>query len=638
VATTSGNSPYKLFGDYTLFEVVGSLPAVLAELIPGEDDLLRDGGVPLGVHEEGPGVKVTRYEKVLKFEMELLPGQKKSVNLKVSSNKRGFTSAEIEKLRKLDYFTALDQREMELEGILRRGMKIRVPEEAVNNIYKAQILYNQTQIVQAADRDYYMPVQGSFGVWPWEQMKQLVALDGCGYHQDVRKSLGYFLKLQGKRPPNAKVKSYEGVFPSSWAFEESGWEEDSESTIYGLIDKGEIWKKEEFPNWTNNTGAVLYAFGEHYFYTRDREWLSRVAPALIKACNWIINERQQTKERDAQGEKVLHYGLMPPGQPYDTDTSQKGDYYPCCTDGFTYQGFARIAEALVDMGHPEGPRLLKEAESYREDILEVLRRTRQTNPDLPPYPERLYGPEGWGSFVTGAIVLIDAGLIDPRDPAFQAIEGYTKKNFNLNVLGLWGRCHSDDRRLKGSYYMVAPEDIYHYGFVVRGEREKALLTFYSALAFGVDKETLGAIERFSLYDRRYTPFFIDSSGAMRICGMIRRSLLLEKESELWLLAAAPRRWLQPGKEVAVLDAPTYFGSLNLRVKSQVNQGNIAVELLLRKDRPNRLRKVLLRLPHPDKQRMQQVTVNGAPWKNFDAEQEVIELKPLENRYQIVAQY
>ena len=225
-------------------------------------------------------------------------------------------------------------------------MKIRVPEEAVNNIYKAQILYNQTQMVQAADRDYYMPVQGSFGVWPWEQMKQLVALDGYGHHEDVRKSLGYFLKLQGRRPPSAKVKSYEGVFPSSWAFEESGWEQDSESTIYGLIAKVAAWKEQEFPNWTDNTGAVLYAFAEHYFYTRDRGWLAGVAPALIKACNWIITERQQSKERDAQGHKVLHYGLMPPGQPYDTDTSPEGDYYPCCTDGFTYQGFARIAEAL----------------------------------------------------------------------------------------------------------------------------------------------------------------------------------------------------------------------------------------------------------------------------------------------------
>jgi len=36
--------------------------------------------------------------------------------------------------------------------------------------------------------------------------------------------------------------------------------------------------------------------------------------------------------------------------------------------------------------------------------------------------------------------------------------------------------------------------------------------------------------------------------------------------------------------------------------------------------------------------MKQVTVNGISWKDFDAEREAIELKPLENRYQILAKY
>ena len=135
---------------------------------------------------------------------------------------------------------------------------------------------------------------------------------------------------------------------------------------------------------------------------------------------------------------MLHYGLLPPGQAYDTDASPEGDYYPCCTDGFTYQGFARIAEALVDMGHPEAPRLLKEAESYREDILEVLRRTRQTNRELPAYPERLYGPEGWGSFATGAIALVDAGLVDPGDPAFEDIESLREEEFQPECSGSHG--------------------------------------------------------------------------------------------------------------------------------------------------------------------------------------------------------
>ena len=86
IATTD-EPPY--FWSYKLFDVTGSLPP-LPEPSPGESDgILRDGSTLLGVHEEGPGVTATPYAKATRFEMDLLPGQKKSVCLKVSTNKRG---------------------------------------------------------------------------------------------------------------------------------------------------------------------------------------------------------------------------------------------------------------------------------------------------------------------------------------------------------------------------------------------------------------------------------------------------------------------------------------------------------------------------------------------------------------------
>jgi hypothetical protein len=397
-------------------------------------------------------------------------------------------------------------------------------------------------------------------------------------------------------------------------------------------------KEGNFPNWVSNTGSALRAFAEHYFYTRDRRWLESLAPAMVKACNWIIETRQTTKEKDAQGEKVLHYGLMPAGQPYDTEAGQGPDYYYCMTDGYTYQGFKRMAEALVDAQHPEGTRLRREADSYGQDILEAMRRARRSDPNLPPYPERLRGSDGWGSLGSGELALIDAGLVAPEDPVFEQIESFMKSHFNYNVLGLSGRCHADDPHVPGSYYMVSSEDVYHYAFVTRGDVEKALLSLYSALAFGVDKDTLGAIERFSLYDRRYAPFFIDSSGGMRICLMIRRTLLLEKETELRLLPAAPRHWLEAGKTIQLEDMPTYFGEVNLSVESQVQRKRIVADLKLRLDRPDRLKKVSLRIPHPTKQRMKEVTIDRQPWTRFSSETETIQVNPLQRRHEIVVQY
>jgi len=635
---TSSHSVYRLFGDYTLFDVVGALPDVQQNTTRSEDRIIRAGDTVLGCYDAGPGVKATSYGNAIRFEMDLLPGQKKHVVLRVSSNKHGLTAAELQQLQRLDFFSALDKRELELEAILSQGTQISVPEEIVNRIYKAQILYNQTQLLQAADRNYLVPIQGCVGFWPWEQMKQLVALDAFGYHNDVRDSLIYYLKLQGKRRPNADVQSYDGVFPSSPTFEESGWEQDANSTIYGQIARQLAPRLDKFPNWVNNTGSSLNAFAEHYFYTRDKPWLESVAPRLIKACDWISRERQATKRKNSSGEKVLEYGLMPAGQPYDTENSQKPDYYLCMTDGYTYQGFHRIAEALVDIGHPDGTRLLGEADDYGRDIREVMRRVRQRDPNLPPYPEHLNGPDAWGSLAAGAISLVDVGLLDPPDAAFTQLEDYMKRHFNLGVLGLSGRCHQQDARIQGSYYMVTTEDIYHYAWLVRGDVEKALLSFYSTLAFGVDKQTLGAIERFSLYDRRYSPFFIDSSGGMRICGMIRRVLLMERGSDLHVLSGAPRRWLEFGKQIEVRKAPTYFGSVDLTVKSAPDADHVRGELVFASNRQNGLKNILFRIPHPSRQSPRNVRVNGQTWKHLDPAKEIVVLPPGEKRYDLELDY
>jgi hypothetical protein len=257
---------------------------------------------------------------------------------------------------------------------------------------------------------------------------------------------------------------------------------------------------------------------------------------------------------------------------------------------------------------------------------------------LPPYPEELRGGDGWATFCSGALSLVDVGLVEPEDSAFVQIENYMKSHFNCGVLGLSGRCHQDDKQNLGSYYVTITEDVYHHAWVSRGEVEKALLSFYSTLAFGVDKEALGAIERFMLYDRRYAPFYMDASGGMRICKMLRRTLLLERESELRLLPSAPRRWLEQGKTIQVEDMPTYFGGIDLSMNSQVRQQRIAIRLKLQIARPDRLTKISLRVPHPTKKRMEQVTLNGRPWTNFHAEGEMIQLNPSPQSCEIVVHY
>jgi hypothetical protein len=92
---------------------------------------------------------------------------------------------------------------------------------------------------------------------------------------------------------------------------------------------------------------------------------------------------------------------------------------------------------------------------------------------------------------------------------------------------------------------------------------------------------------------------------------------------------------EAGKTIEVRDAVTYFGELDLKVDSQVDQGKVLVDLTLRKTRPERLQLIRLRVPHPGRERMKQVVVKGTKGDNFNPNKEVIELKPTENRNQIM---
>lgn len=655
VVAAQGVPPFP-YNTYDLFDVQSELPPPAGRLPEPADDILRDGSVLLGTYSADCGVQVSGQGQLLRFETLLGPGQTRAVRLFVSSNKNGLSSAEIERVRQIDFLAALDRRVFDLERILKQGTQIRVPEEVVNNIVRAQILYNQAQLVQAAGRDYCVPVQGFQGVWPWEAMKALTPLDAMGYHDDVRKCLEYFLRIQGRFLPQGDLKTTEGVFGGTIAFEESGWETDPDSTVYGQLARLNAGKEKEFPNWMNGTGAMLFAFGWHYFHTRDRAWLQAVAPALVRACRWIASERRRTQQVDADGQRVTHFGLLPIGRAYDTadeairqmvseGSLREGEmsegqfpgltYHPCWTDSYSCQGLACAAAALADIGHPEGTDLVAEANSYRQDLVAVLRKTRNLDPASPPYPERLYRPAGWAEFATGALALVDTGFLDPHDAAFEQLENYMKVKWNRGVLGLTGGLDkAGDPHGTEAFYVNFSEDIWHRVWMLRGEIEKALLAFYSMLAYGVDRETFGSVERFHLHDRRYTPFFMDTSGSSRIVGLVSQALLFEHAKTIYLLAGTPRRWLEEEKEIHVSDGRTCSTRLSFNVRSQVRQGGVYCDLTISELRPGGAESIRLRLPHPERRAIARVSYNGKPWCDFDAGDETIELPVASGRHKI----
>jgi hypothetical protein len=116
----------------------------------------------------------------------------------------------------------------------------------------------------------------------------------------------------------------------------------------------------------------------------------------------------------------------------------------------------------------------------------------------------------------------------------------------------------------------------------------------------------------------------------------RHMLIMEEDDRLWLARATPRAWLEQGKTIRVKNAPSHFGMVAYEIVSDLDNGMIkaAVEMPSR----NPPKSVFLRFRHPKAAPIKSVTVNGKDWKHFEKDKEVIQLKSLNGKVRVVANY
>jgi hypothetical protein len=93
---------------------------------------------------------------------------------------------------------------------------------------------------------------------------------------------------------------------------------------------------------------------------------------------------------------------------------------------------------------------------------------------------------------------------------------------------------------------------------------------------------------------------------------------------VWLARATPRPWLEQGRRIAVTSAPTRFGKLSYEVRSDMTKGRISASVTLPDGFSAATR---LRLRVPGERKIKAVSVNGAPWTDFDVAQEAVTIPP-----------
>ncbi len=563
----------------------------------------------------------TAKDRGIVWSLDLRPGESHEVFLAIPSITLD-KEEEIEALRKREFSETSERVCAFWKALTTQGSEIITPEPWLNDFYKAHIRHMAVNCWKELDSDILHAHVGSFryGDYFNESMMMITDLDRRGYHRMAEQCLENMLHYQGTRLFLGNYSSAEGCFYGA-----------------GGHESGEYNKSQ---------GYTLWGLAEHWWYTRDHSWMERVAPKIIKGCEFIIRERQATMKMDAQGQRPIEYGFLPTGSLEDV----RDYWYWLATNAAASWGFTAAAEALADFGHPEADRLRQEAKAYYDDLMRGWTESRIRCPVVklrnmtyvPKIPSRLYERGrslGWlRETLEGSFFLPAYGLLPPEAPETKWIlkdyedNLYISKDYGYDIPvfdWFWfsrGGFSMQSQLLDGPIPYLLRDEIKHY---VRAFFNSFTAAYYPEIRM---------CNEHSLPELGYpVGDHFKSSDEAQATYWLRLMFIHERGGDLYLGQAVPRYWLADGNIIGIERAATHFGPLTFKMTSSLAKGEIKATLsALSRNRP---KQIYIRFRHPEQKPIQSVTVNGKAYDQFDVKKEWVILPgDIDGPREIVARY
>lgn len=488
------------------------------------------------------------------------------------------------------------------DGLLKDAMRVEVPDEFLTNLIRA----SQVHCFLAARSE-----SGGRRVAPWissdrygplesEANAVIRGMDLLGQTEFARRGLEFFIERYDPR----------GFL----------------TTGYTLV----------------GTGEHLWTLAEHLERTPNRAWLERNAPGIIRVCDWIAAQRAKTKRQDAHGRNVPEYGLMPPGVTADWNRFA----YRFFNDAQYCAGLEAVSRLLAGVNHPRAGDLKEEARRYKQDLFAAYHWTQARSPvvwlgggtwglsqpalldSFGRVEEFLPGEDGnrsWAySVELGAHHLAALGILDPASPEVSDMLQYLE-GFQFLRTGMGEYPEETNRRDPfnlGGFAKVQPfyariAEIY----APRDEVKPFVRAYFNALASLVSRENMSLWEHFhnqgGWNKTHETGWFLCQSRMM---------FVQERGPDLWLAPMATDRWLRDGKEISVRAAPTRFGKVGFTIRPAADAGSVDVEVLPPSPAKG-LRRIVVRVNHPEGKRIRAVTLSGRPHTDFNVEAQTVNLPP-----------
>ncbi len=361
-------------------------------------------------------------------------------------------------------------------------------------------------------------------------------------------------------------------------------------------------------------GVIMECLADHARYSGDRDWLARVTPNLVAACDFVIRERARTKVLDADGTRSAAWGLLPVG--HLEDNPEWRHWF--AVNAHAYAGLRAIAEVLAEVRHPEAERLLADALAYREDVRMAAHRAMVASPVVrlldgtyvPHIPTRtgIRGRErGWfREAAYGALHLLEGGVYDPtEDEMTWVLEDLED---NLFVSREWGRPVDLETAWFSQGGVTIQPNLTDLAvdYLRRGEPKHALRALYNNFGVSLYPDVRVFAEHPVVELGHGVGPFYKSSDESKALVWLRHCLLHEDGDTLHIAKGAPRAWFGAGQLFAVRKMATFFGPVSFEVRSSARGYKIEISL----DEKRRPPILAIHLRGPVGRAPRTVTLNG----------------------------
>ncbi|MCD6385045.1 hypothetical protein J7M23_04630 [Candidatus Sumerlaeota bacterium] len=446
---------------------------------------------------------------IARYEFKLKPGESKNLRFIFPSQPVPITRKKfINSIYQLSFDQEIASARRYWRRWLTQGLQLNLPEEKIVNLFYASRAYDLMSC-ERRNGDFVQTVNKLHYNNFWLRDGAFIArsYDLQGLHKVAEDILRYFLKFQNEN----------GNF---------------------LSQSGQL----------DGFGQTLWALGQHYFITRDQNWLKFIYPRCLRAIDWL----KETRNNDEMG-------LLPPTDAMDNELL-KGRY-----TGHNFWALlglrtvARLADAIGDK--PRAKELWQMYDEYKRHFLKLLDKRIEKCGYIPPGMDVDGGEkiELWGYvYISGQdwgnlIGFYPTEVLRPDDERIIKTVKHVRAHKYAEGLMTWsGKLH-----LYLTEY-VAETDL------ARGEQADALRDLYS-MALHTTSEDAGW--EFGVVPWKNRDFGHNYSPhgwfAAKFCTLLRNCFIREDGADLHLCSLISPAWLVPEKPIEVKNAPTDFGLVKL---------------------------------------------------------------------------